>query len=52
MQKQEPKRVLVADDDPDIVLILEQALKHEGYLVMAAGDGTLDALPVARQARH
>ncbi|MFA5646134.1 MAG: response regulator [Candidatus Ratteibacteria bacterium] len=34
-----PKKVLVADDDPDTVLVLEQGLKHAGYIVATARDG-------------
>jgi DNA-binding response OmpR family regulator len=35
--------VLVVDDDPDMVALLEEALRDEGYLVSAATD-TLSAM--------
>ncbi len=36
-------RVLVVDDDPDMLALLEEALRDEGYLVAAAAD-TLSAM--------
>ena len=33
------KRILVVDDEPNIVLMLEGRLKANGYEVLSAGDG-------------
>src|SRR4051794_27714239 len=44
------RRVLVADDDPDMVTILRINLEAEGYAVDEAGDGRA-ALHIARQTR-
>jgi len=40
------KRILIVDDEPNIVLSLEFLMKREGYEVATAGDGdaALDAL--------
>ncbi len=44
------KKILVADDEPNIVISLEYLLKREGYTVVVAHDGqeALDAM-VAQQ---
>jgi DNA-binding response OmpR family regulator len=34
-----PKKILVADDEPNIVISLEYLLKREGYTVLIARDG-------------
>jgi DNA-binding response OmpR family regulator len=34
-----PKRVLIADDEPNIVISLEFLMKREGYAVSVARDG-------------
>jgi two-component system response regulator MprA len=41
-------RILVVDDDPEIVSFLKRGLIYEGYSVDTAGDGT-DALAKARE---
>ena len=33
------KKILVVDDDPDIVLMLTDRLEALGYATLAAGDG-------------
>jgi PAS domain S-box-containing protein len=43
--------VLVVDDDPDIVMGLEDFLQHDGYQVFVAGT-CLDAISHAREHRH
>ncbi|MCL6590168.1 MAG: response regulator transcription factor [Firmicutes bacterium] len=45
-----PKRVLVVDDEPDIVEVIESYLLKEGYLVSKAGDG-LQALALFERLR-
>ena len=42
-----PKKLLVADDEPNIVISLEYLMKREGYDVLVATDGNqaLEALP-------
>ncbi|RYE91352.1 MAG: response regulator transcription factor, partial [Cytophagaceae bacterium] len=40
-------KIMVVDDDPDIVELLEFNLKKEGYLTASAGDGRR-ALAVAQ----
>lgn len=45
-----PRRVLVVDDDPAIVLLLQRYLSNAGYDVLTASDGA-DALPIV-QAEH
>ena len=42
-------RILVVDDDPEIVSFLKRGLTYEGYTVDTAGDGT-EALARAREA--
>lgn len=42
--------VLVADDDPDVMAVLVEALEPEGYRVLTATDGTA-ALDLARKER-
>ena len=39
-------RILVADDDPDMQLVIQIALESEGHTVALAGDGTV-ALEIA-----
>ena len=34
-----PKRILIVDDEPNIVLSVEFLMKREGYDVITAGDG-------------
>jgi diguanylate cyclase (GGDEF)-like protein len=43
-----PARILIADDDPDILMLLRMVLAREGYEVVAASDG-LEALRMARE---
>ncbi|MDJ0738412.1 MAG: response regulator [Gammaproteobacteria bacterium] len=45
-----PKKVLIVDDEPNIVLSVEFLMKREGYEVATAGDGqkALDMLPEVR----
>jgi DNA-binding response OmpR family regulator len=43
-------RILIVDDEPNIVLALELLMKKEGYEVHTAGDGVL-ALRAARDLR-
>ena len=43
-------KILVVDDEPQIVLMLESRLKTEGYEVLSAGDG-MAALEVAKKER-
>jgi DNA-binding response OmpR family regulator len=38
-----PKKILIADDEPNIVVSLEFLMKQKGYVVRAVGDGE-DAL--------
>ena len=40
------KRILIADDDPDLLELLRMDLCHQGYEVLTAADGK-DALRVA-----
>ncbi|MEK7389456.1 MAG: response regulator [Elusimicrobiota bacterium] len=40
------KRILVADDDPDLLDLLKMDLTHQGYDVLVAADGK-DALQTA-----
>ena len=43
-------KVLIADDEPNIVVSLEYMMKREGYEVLVARDG-LEALEAIRNAR-
>ena len=43
-------KILVADDEPNIVVSLEYMMKREGYEVLVARDG-LEALEAIRNAR-
>ncbi|MBI4375501.1 MAG: response regulator [Elusimicrobia bacterium] len=40
------KRILVADDDPDLLDLLKMDLSHQGYDILAAANGK-DALQIA-----
>lgn len=40
------KRILVADDDPDLLDLLKMDLSHQGYEILAAANGK-DALQIA-----
>ncbi len=44
------KRILVVDDEPDVVETIELRLAREGYEVLTAGDG-LEALDLVRENR-
>lgn len=46
----DPKKVLVADDEPNIVISLEYLMKREGYAVQVARDGE-EALEAVRRDR-
>ena len=39
------KKILVADDEPNIVISLEYLLKREGYTVLVAHNGRWRRLP-------
>jgi diguanylate cyclase (GGDEF)-like protein len=41
-------RILIADDDPDILMLLRMVLSREGYDIVSASDG-LEALRAARE---
>lgn len=45
-----PKKVLIADDEPNIVVSLEYLMKREGHEVLVARDGE-QALALAREHR-
>ena len=45
-----PKKVLIVDDEPNIVLSVEFLMKREGYDVVTAGDGQ-EALDMLQDAR-
>ena len=50
-QTQPPKhKVLIADDEPNILISLEYLMKREGYVVQVARDGQ-EALDVLRRER-
>jgi DNA-binding response OmpR family regulator len=44
----QPFRVLVVDDEPDLVVLLEEHLTHEGYDVVTATSG-MQAISKARE---
>ena len=46
----DPATVLIVDDDPDMILLLEATLRADGIRVLKAGDAE-KALQVAREAR-
>ena len=46
-----PKRILIADDEPDILEIISYNLTREGYIVQTAKDGD-EALSKAKVFRH
>ena len=35
------KRILVADDDPDLLDLLQMDLSHKGYEILTAANGVL-----------
>lgn len=39
MEKEKAKRILVIEDDPDVLSIIVKHLEHEGYQVITATDG-------------
>ncbi len=43
------KKILVADDEPNIVISLEYLLKREGYIVIVARDGQEALDSIARE---
>jgi DNA-binding response OmpR family regulator len=45
-----PSRILVVDDEPDLVWAVRQSLSDEGYDVLTAGDG-LEAVDLAQRCR-
>lgn len=45
-----PGKILIVDDEPDIVAFLSYSLKSKGYLVSTAGDG-VEAIRKAREFR-
>jgi DNA-binding response OmpR family regulator len=45
-----PHKILIADDEPNIIISLEYLLKREGFEVSVARDGQ-EALDVAQQSR-
>lgn len=45
---QKPFRILVVDDEPDLVVLLEEHLTHEGYDVVSATSG-MQAIARARE---
>lgn len=49
-QKHAAKRILIVDDEPDVVRYLEMLLRDSGYETAAAADGTA-ALALMRQQR-
>ena len=46
-----PKTILVVDDDPEILSMLQLRLEHRGYKVLTASDGK-EALAAFRRDRH
>lgn len=45
-----PKKILIADDEANIVVSLEYLMKREGYDVLVAGDGEAALAAVEAQA--
>ena len=45
-----PKTILVVDDDPEILSMLQLRLEHRGYKVLTASDGK-EALAQAKRSR-
>ena len=39
MDNNQPKKILVVDDEPDILTLITARLEQKGYLVIAASDG-------------
>lgn len=39
MEKKGPKKILVIEDDPDVLSMIVKHLEHEGYSVVTAADG-------------
>lgn len=48
MTATKPKRVLIADDEPDLVTMLMVRLRHEGYEVIIARNGS-ECVALAQQ---
>jgi CheY-like chemotaxis protein len=48
--KDEPKRILIVDDEPDVVSYLEMLFRDHGYDTRNAGDGQ-EALELVRRER-
>lgn len=49
-RRKEPKKILIVDDDPHIVLFLRDVLEDGGYSTCIAANG-VEALDVARRER-
>ncbi len=39
MDKKKPYKILIADDDPDVLVIIQRKLEREGYSCVTAFDG-------------
>lgn len=48
IREEPPKKILVVDDEPDVVAYLETVLRDNGYEPLCANDGT-QGLALARQ---
>jgi CheY-like chemotaxis protein len=45
---QQPKKILIVDDEPDVVSYLEMLLRDEGYETLSASDGQ-EAIEIVRR---